>query len=308
MRNVLERLINLLAMLLTAGRPVTADQIRQTIPGYAGRTDEAFHRMFERDKELLRRIGIPLETRATDAWEVQHGYMIDPERYRLADPGLTDEERTALFLAAQVARLGGTPYGQEAVLKLGGAQLAGTMEPLVADLGEGAELLGELFIAVAERRGARFTYRGRERAVDPYGLGHRRGHWYLVGAEDGVTKVYRVERLTRLVVGDLRDAYTVPAGFSVQQAIDLQPWEAGDQEPLRARVRFSPDVAWWAGRRLGHDPGPPDDDGSLTAELDVLNLEAFVGWVLSFGADAEVLSPPAARQAVLARIEQGAAS
>jgi predicted DNA-binding transcriptional regulator YafY len=307
MRNVLERLINLLAMLLTAGRPVTAEQIRQTIPGYSGKTDEAFHRMFERDKELLRRIGIPLETRATDAWEVQQGYQIDPDRYRLDDPGLTDEERAALQLAAQVARLGGTPYGQEALLKLGGAQIGGTFEPMVADLGEGAEVLGDLFLAVAERRTARFAYRDKERSLEPYGLGHRRGHWYLVGSEGGVTKVYRVERLSGLSVGPDRDSFRVPAGFSVQKAIDLEPWETGDLEPLRVRVRFTPEVAWWAGRRLGHEPGPLAGDGSLTAELTVANLEAFVGWLLSFGEGAEVLEPEAAREAVVARLEQATA-
>ena len=65
MRNVLERLINLLVMLLTASRPVPADEIRRTIPGYSADSDDAFHRMFERDKELLRGIGIPIELTPT---------------------------------------------------------------------------------------------------------------------------------------------------------------------------------------------------------------------------------------------------
>ena len=93
MKNVLERLINLLVMLLTASRPVPADEIRRTIPGYSADSDDAFHRMFERDKELLRGIGIPIELRPMDGWEVEHGYVVDPEKYRMADPGLTDEER-----------------------------------------------------------------------------------------------------------------------------------------------------------------------------------------------------------------------
>ena len=97
MKNVLERLINLLVMLLTSSRPLPAEEIRRTIPGYSSDSDDAFHRMFERDKDLLRGIGIPIELRPTDGWEVEHGYVVDPGKYRLADPGLTDEERAALF-------------------------------------------------------------------------------------------------------------------------------------------------------------------------------------------------------------------
>ena len=125
MKNVLERLINLLAMLLTASRPVLAEDIRRTIPGYSMDSDEAFHRMFERDKELLRGIGIPIELRATDGWEVEHGYVVDPAKYRLPDPGLSDEERAALFLAAQMVRLVGEPAGPKAALQQGGRSLPG---------------------------------------------------------------------------------------------------------------------------------------------------------------------------------------
>ena len=69
MKRVIERLLNLLAFLLTAGRPVSADEIRMTVAGYDQDNDEAFRRMFERDKDLLRNMGIPLELAPTDAWE-----------------------------------------------------------------------------------------------------------------------------------------------------------------------------------------------------------------------------------------------
>ena len=107
MHNVVERLLNLLAFLLTAERPVTADEIRMTVAGYDRGSDEAWRRMFERDKDLLRHLGIPLELRPTDAWEVEHGYVVPKDAYALPDPGLTDEERAALWLAAKVVRIGG---------------------------------------------------------------------------------------------------------------------------------------------------------------------------------------------------------
>ena len=100
MRNVIERLLNLLAFLLTVGRPVSADEIRRRVAGYDGSGDEAFRRMFERDKDLLRNIGIPLEFTESDGWGFEHGYAIDPDNYRLPDPGLTDEELPAILKAA----------------------------------------------------------------------------------------------------------------------------------------------------------------------------------------------------------------
>ena len=92
MQRVIERILNLLAFLLTVDRPVTADEIRHTVAGYDRDSDAAFHRTFERDKELLRNLGIPIEREATDVFEVEFGYVVDDRRYALEDPGLTDEE------------------------------------------------------------------------------------------------------------------------------------------------------------------------------------------------------------------------
>ena len=78
-----------------------------TVSGYDQSSDAAWRRMFERDKDLLRQLGIPLRVEATDAFEVEHGYVVPRDDYSLADPGLTDEERAALWLAAKVVRIGG---------------------------------------------------------------------------------------------------------------------------------------------------------------------------------------------------------
>ncbi len=303
MRKVLERLINLLAMLLTASRPVTADQIRLTIPGYSRESDEAFHRMFERDKELLRSIGIPLEMTYTDAWEVEQGYLIDPDKYALPDPGLTDEERAALSLAAQVVRLEGEPGAPAAILKLGGARLTGAAEPLAALLGTGPAL-ADLFQAVSERRMVMLNYRGQSRNVYPYGLGHRRGHWYLVGGTAAGQRIFRVDRIESLEVASPPQAFTRPTGFSLNAALDDLPWEVGNEGKVKAKVRFAPEVAWWAARQLGATTSrKADEDGSLVAEIQVANIDAFVGWLLSFGDGAEALSPPELRRAVVERVE-----
>ena len=299
MRHVIERLLNLLAFLLTTARPVTADEIRNRVAGYGGSSDEAFRRMFERDKDLLRNIGIPLELTSADAWGIEHGYVIDPGAYRLPDPGLTDEERAALALASRVVRLGGGPAPPDALLKLGGSGLGGGEEPMGADLGLSAERLGDLFGAVSERREVTFTYRDSPRRLKPYGLAHRRGHWYLVGEGPSGMRVFRVDRMDETVVGDTPDAFTRPKGFSLRAEIDAQPWEAGSDETVIARLRFEPEMAWWAARTLHVD----HSDGPLTVELPVANVDAFIGWVLSFDDAAEILEPAGLRRQLVERVE-----
>ncbi len=300
MRNVLERLINLLAMLLTATRPLLADEIRRTIPGYSEGSDDAFHRMFERDKDLLRKVGIPLEMRFTDAWEVEKGYFVDPARYKMADPGLTDEERAALFIAAQIVRVGGEVAAPEAILKLGGTRLTGAIEPFSADLGAEAETLGQLFEAVVERRVVTFTYRRETRRVAPYGIGHRRGHWYVVGRTANGQRTYRLDRMEAIQLGEDAGAFERPSDFDLRAALDA--WDLSKETDSKALIRFAPEVAWWATRQLGGIVGQTGADGAITVEVPVTNVGSFVGWVLTFGDGAEVMAPPELRQAVINRV------
>src|SRR5665811_594644 len=200
MQKVIERILNLLAFLLTVNRPVSADEIRNTVAGYDRDSDTAFHRTFERDKALLRRLGIPIEREATDVFEVEFGYVVDNEQYALADPGLSDEERVALSLAVQAVGFGGRPFGQEALMKLGGGAGGTEGTQLGADLGEQADAVATAFAAISERRILAFDYRGAPRRVRPYGLVHRRGHWYLVASEaaTGTIKVFRPVSYTHL--------------------------------------------------------------------------------------------------------------
>lgn len=298
MQSVVERVLNLLIFLLETPRPVTADEIRHTVLGYGEQSDEAFHRMFERDKDVLRRLGVPLKMEALDAWEVDFGYNVDPAEYALADPDLTSEERVALSVAARMVRLGGAPSGVEALLKLGGVERAVGLEPLGADLGPGSELLGALFGAVTERRSVTLHYRGRPRSLNPYGLAHRRGHWYLVGAGEEGERIFRVDRIERLSVGGDAFGFEKPKDFDIRRAVATQPWEAGHDPLIEAEVRFAPEVAWWAARTLGL-PVPEED---LVARVPVANRDAFVGWVLSFGEHAVVSSPPEMRSEIRERV------
>ncbi len=303
MRNVLERILNLLAFLLTANRAVSAEEIRHTVAGYDRENDQAFQRMFSRDKDMLRRLGIPLETTTAGGLEIEYGYKIDPDSYRLPETDLSDQERAALWFAAQVVRIGGQPTGADAILKLGGSQLESGLEPFAADLGSEVDVLADLYTACAEHRYTTFLYNGTARRVAPHGLGHRRGHWYLVGVTDRGTRVFRVDRIEHLDV-EQRDGFERDLDVDVRRELDTQPWEAGTEEPVIARVRFLPEIAWWAERRLGREPVEriQGDDGSLEVAIEVTNRSAFIGWVLGFADQAEVTGPPELRAAVVDHI------
>ncbi len=305
MQRVIERILNLLAFLLTASRPVTADEIRHTVAGYDQESDEAFRRTFERDKDLLRGLGIPLVLKATDAWEVEQGYLIPPADYALPDPGLSDEERAALGLAAQVVRLGGQAPGPEALFKLGGALSLDAGEPLAADLGEAATWLPLLFSAVCDRRAVAFDYREQPRRVHAYGLAHRRGHWYLIGpqAARGEVRSFRVDRIRNLTVGKRAPAFDRPPGFRAADFVPDAPWESGAGDVV-VEVQFDPSISWWARRQLtpaaeNHE----DSDGTLRASFPVANLKAFIGWMIGFEDAAEVLAPPEVRSALVDHLE-----
>lgn len=300
---VIERILNLLAFLLTVGRPVSAEEIRYTVAGYEQDEDEAFRRMFERDKELLRQLGISLERQATDAFEVEYGYVVPEGGYELPDPGLTDEERAALWLAAQAVRLGGQPAGPEALFKLGGVAGSVGGEPLAANLGEEVGLLGDLFTAVVEHRMISFDYRDNRRVFKPYGLVHRRGHWYLVGAtRDDEARAFRVDRISGFEMKGEPGAFTRPGDFDVERSIPDAPWEAGPED-LTAEVVFDAEVAWWARREIGANANVVEEpDGRITAHIPVAHPDAFVGWLLGFVDQAEIIGPAPLRDRLLARV------
>src|ERR1700678_4707678 len=123
-RRKTERLLSLVVCLLSASRYLTASQIRAAVPGYPD-SFEAFKRMFERDKDELRELGIPLET-GTNAPDEEAGYRIPPQAYELPEIMLEPDEAAVLGLAAKVwqrAELAGAAAG--GLLKLRGGRGAG---------------------------------------------------------------------------------------------------------------------------------------------------------------------------------------
>jgi len=308
-----ERLLNLVICLLATRRHLSVQQIRAAVPGYASSTEESFRRMFERDKEELRELGVPLET-GTDSWahDDEPGYRIARRDYELPEVVLEPDEAAALGLAArlwQSAPLAGATGS--ALLKLQAAGIdvtpvSGALEPRVA---ASEPAFASCLAAVRDGRPVRFTYRsaGRpepeERAVEPWGVVSWHGRWYLVG-HDSVREDSRVFRLSR-VVGEMTP-YGEAGQVEVPEGVDLRALVArmaGEQvrSTARVRVRAGAGFALRAEAAVTH-PG----DGWDELEVGYSDPERLADRVAGFGADAVVLSPDEAREAVVRRLRAAA--
>src|ERR671910_3012531 len=152
----IERLLNLIIALLNTDRPYTADEIRERIEGYGREpTHEAFRRTFERDKEDLRNMGIPIETVTTDVFsDVPDGYIIPKTKYYLPNLELEADELAALHLAA-AAVLGSREQAEAGLLKLSigpdPSPAGGTRVLWSADVAAQQPLLAPLSTALMER-------------------------------------------------------------------------------------------------------------------------------------------------------------
>ena len=316
----LERLINLVAALLHAERPLTAEELRHLLPGYA-EDHGAFRRAFERDKEALRDLGIPVVLEPVDEATQPGvvGYRIPKEAYYLQDPGLAPDELAALHLAASAVRLEGA-NGVEALWKLGGelaeqgpsgfggpsGPMSGVAGPVLSSAVAalpGTAHLAPVFAAISARRRIGFIYRGRARQVDPWRLSFRNGHWYLAGHDHdaGEERMFRLDRLESdvAVTGD-EGAFERPAHTGSQPP----PWELGVEDALTARLLVDADQAAWAAGHVGPDAVEAwRPDGSVVLAVRVTNRDAFRSFVLGFLDHAEVLGPPELRTEMVGWLE-----
>lgn len=301
-RKKTERQASLVMCLLSTRRHLTVQEIRDTVPGYDSDTEEAFRRMFERDKDELREQGIPLET----GGEQGDGYRISRLDYELPDIALEPDEAAAVGLASRLwsaAPLSGAMG--TALLKLRAAGVDGAEGPaeLEARIETGEPAFAECWRGTQEGRVLRFAYRRgadgttEEREVEPWGLVSRRGWWYLV-AFDVARQAERVFRLSR-VVGDVE--VVGPAGAVHRPTgLDLASAVAGVEPPAptgSARVRVRTGTC--AGLRRGLQAGTPVDEEWEELEVPYADPARLAGTVAQYGPDAVVVGPDEVREALV---------
>ncbi len=305
----LERLLNLLAALIDTERPLRREEIHERVPGYPDR-DDSFRRQFERDKETLRQMGVPIAVEPLIAHSPEQGtgYRVHQRDYALADPGLTPEELTALHLAASSVRFLGED-AKGAISKLGGIPVSESAEPSAAGVEvPGVEHLEPCFAAIAGNLKLSFRYKGENRTVVPARLSFRSGRWYLAtwDVDRDAERFFRLDRMEDPEVGG-------PAGDSPRHRVgdrdSLAAWELGDEEPVAARLRVDADHAELALRAVGgRGTVERQADGGVVIALPVRNPEYFRNFVIDFLVHAEVLAPEGLRSDMTQWLEKIAES
>jgi proteasome accessory factor B len=242
-----ERMLNLLFVLLNSRTPLTREQIRERVPGY-GDSNEAFERMFERDKAALRDLAIPVETKPVDMFHDDVlGYRIDRSDWLMPEISITAEERTYLALAAsawQNAQL--STAARQAVSSVD-AREQGTELSVPVSLAKGRRHITEILAAIANGKTVTFDYVGLnqsevlKRTIDPWRALLHSGHWYLIGFDQdkGEVRTFRTDR----IVGDLVETRhdileSMPKDFDLSAITDT--WEHSDKDAAIATVLVRP--------------------------------------------------------------------
>jgi proteasome accessory factor B len=326
-----ERLLNLVIALVNTANRMTKEQIRSSVAGYADATsDDAFERMFERDKDSLRELGIPVLTVAGSGHSDDVGYRIDQEAYALRPVELTAAELGVLSLAVQfwqdkalrtdaaraltkLRAVGSAPAGTDLV-----AGLAPRVRPA-------GDAFGPLLDAIQARQVVEFTYRAantgevRERTVEPWRLLARGGGWYVVGRDTDrdAPRSFRLSRIQgRVRTTGAAGAYDIPADVDAAAVL-------GDRhaEPTRVAVLALRPERASALRARGVPPSAGDDDdaglgdprlATVLADRDVVRVpfgsaSELADEIAGYADAVVVLAPADLREQVLGRLRAAAA-
>ncbi|QIY61786.2 helix-turn-helix transcriptional regulator [Streptomyces sp. RPA4-2] len=313
-----ERLMNLALCLLGTRRPLSKRELRDSIEAYveafrpgrgAASSDDSFNRMFERDKDDLRELGLVIETVENLDGEV--GYLARRDSNRLPAITLDAEEAAALGLAAKVwqqARLAGAASGALQKLRAAGLpedvdpyEAHGALEPHIP-VHEAA--FEPLMLACRDRRPVVFDYRKataahpETRQVEPWALECWRGHWYLAGwdRDRGAERVFRLSRITGKVRARAgRYTAEVPDVVTVRETV--AGW-AGEIADRSARIRLRSGSGYPL--RAKAVSIREREDG--WDELEIPYGHGLEAWLVEFGPDVVVLEPAELRADVVDRL------
>lgn len=313
--------MNLVIALLSTRTFITAERIRETVSGYAdSASDEAFSRMFERDKNELRDLGIPLETGRVSQFDPTEGYRINRAAYALPAVDLTADEAAAVAVAVQLwesPELVTATQGALLKLKAAGidieavdAAFAITSTAALPSMRGSEEVLGILLSAIDSGQAVRFPHRPTRsdpyttRTVEPWGVVTNKGRWYLVGhdRDRDATRTFRLSR-----IGAEVKAIGPPGAVKRPDRIDLRETvdrAVGDRLASGEATVWVADGRATALRRRATVIGPRTLGGRVGAEirLDIGMSDRLAREIASYGPDAVALEPEALRADVVDRL------
>lgn len=310
-----ERLMNLIFALLVSKQFLTKVQIRDAIADYRDApSSDAFDRMFERDKEELRELGIPVETGGNDVYfDDEVGYRIRRDEAELPDLELTREEAAVIGLATQVWEHAGLANDSTtALMKLKAIGVdvdTSVLRMAEPKLSTNEPSFDAMWDAVTRRIPVSFVYarparEAMERHLQPWGIISWRDRWYVGGFDldrDGP----RIFRLSR-VIGDVT-TIGAPGSYEVPEGTDMKDLARGlfPSPPDEAAVLHIRKGRGLSLRRLSEKVTPISDD------LDEVAIRYSSDWelaseVASYGPDVVVISPASIRDAVVKRLQAAA--
>ena len=229
--------------LLATKRLLTKNEIFSSVAGYSGSLD-SMERMFERDKDDLRSLGIDIEVAPLDSYfEDELGYRIRPEAYALEMPELNPTELALLTIAAHTWK--NSLFSQSAQSALRKIESLGIeIDPAVlqTDIVPVENYEGDLtpiWTALSERRIITFIYSresSEERSIEPYGMSIFKGEWYLAGKDisKGELRTFKVRRMSSIISSGKKGAFVRPENFSFDSTLLLH----NDDALIKVRMRI----------------------------------------------------------------------
>lgn len=303
-----ERMLDLVIALSHTRHRLTKADIRERVHGYdAQGSTEAFERMFERDKETLRDLGIPIVTLTDPVHEDEIGYRIDTASYELPPVTLSPAQMGVLSLAAQIWQ----DSGFESSARRGLTKLRAVADSgAITDAGITMRVRGPdpaipaLLEAITERTPVRFTYRAASTAttsvrhVEPWRVYARDRGWYLVGL-DRDRQARRSFRTSRIVGG------VHPDGEPGSVVIPPDPHEhptATRQHDVRLAIQPERAAALRVRGSVVDAIAEPGGGVRDVLQLVAGDLTGLAEEIAGYGDAVVVLDPPELRDAVLARL------
>lgn len=135
--------------------------------------------------------------------------------------------------------------------------------------------------------------------VEPYTLVFHRGGLYLLGyaCNRQALRTFAVERISRVVKE--RERFELPADYHPAEQL-RHAFGIVDEPAVAVRIWFSPAVASGVRERVWHASQEifTREDGSIILSFTAGGTREIIAWVLSYGADAVLLEPPALRAAM----------
>lgn len=296
-----ERLINLTLALLATKRHLTKSEIFKAVAGYSG-SPETMERMFERDKDELRSLGIEIEVKGIDPlFEDEQGYLIRSETFQLSENEFTKEELLYLTMAANLwhdSALGSD--SKAALLKI--QSLSGPIEsdavntPAVRD-SESAALLSSVFEAVDTEQLIKFGYKGKERTAQPFGLYTRDGFWYLVAREEDEVKSFKLLRIEGKIVKEGKTgSFKKPPDFDLIKFLS----NSRSEQEIQAQV--------YVRKEQAHVLRSKYSAKEINEEWDLMSIpyiyeQEIIETILWYGTNIIVDSPTSLRSEVISRLK-----